>query len=121
MVNNKCLKIMGNLIEEGDYNIKLAVCNKETTRYLDKNYYDITEKWVELFRDTIGKEIYEDSENEYFVRCIYDKGTHHFHATGNEIIEACKEYIIELDVLRVDIIKSLYQNTQLQSFMIIKN
>lgn len=121
MINKKCLESMGYLIEPGDYDIKLAVCNKELSRYLGKNYSDLEEKWLELFRNTIGKKICQDSKNEYFVKCITDEKRDTFYAIGNRITEVCNEYIIKSDVLRVDIIKCPYENNKRRSFIIIKN
>lgn len=103
MLSRKCGQIIGDLMGTGDFNIRVTIVQKITSRFVQKSLADGA--WKETFRDAIGGGIIHDSKNYYKVACRTEDKSVQFIVTGNNIINECWKHLINVDVARIDLTK----------------
>jgi len=119
MLSRKCGQIIGDLMGTGDFNIRVTVVEKFTSRYVQKSAADGA--WKETFRDAIGGGIIHDSKTYYKVVCRTEDNSVQFVVTGDNIINECWKHLINVDVARIDLTKLPIENKAPRSWIIARD
>lgn len=119
MLNRKCSQVISDLMNPGDFNIRVTVVKKMTSRFTQKSAVDGA--WKETFRDSIGGGIIHDSNTYYKVVCRTEKGSNEFTVTGDKIISECWKYIVGCDVVRLDLTKMPVDKNKTHSWIVVRD
>lgn len=119
MLTRKCQTILGLLLTEDDFNIRLTVAKNAvpTKRFMRRAL--IVSAWKECIKDSIGEIL--NSNEEYFIDILVVRGEHilKYENTliGNEIINNFWYLILDADGIRVTVTE---QNGKQSSYIIIR-
>lgn len=119
MLSRKCGQVISDLMNPGDFNIRVTVVKKLTSRFTQKSAVDGA--WKETFRDSIGGGIIHDSKTYYNVTCTTEKGYKDFAVTGDKIISEAWKYIVDCDVVRFDLTKMPVDKNNRHSWIVARD
>lgn len=119
MLSRKCGLLISDLMNPGDFNIRVTVVKKMTSRFTQNSAVDGA--WKETFRDCIGGGIIHDPNTYYKVVCRTEKGCQELAVTGDKIISECWKYLIHCDVARLDLTKMPVDKNKAHSWIVIRD
>lgn len=103
------------LLSIGDFNVRVTV--------VDKSNLTSEGAWKEVFRDSIGGGIINDSTNQYYLEILNGSGKCvQTTDVGNEILNNNFDYIKDEDMVRISLVKLPTENkySKLKTWIIIR-
>jgi len=117
MLTRHCEKVIGGLIEKGDFNIRVTV-GKKASVLAERSFVD--ESWKEIIRKAIGVGITQNTTNTYLVYCNTEHSGLRVVTAGNQIIDECWNYIKNVNIFRINIIKCPANSHKVHSWIIMR-